>query len=140
MDYPQPFLGYWCVFFPDSQPGLGCGASPVARGASQLGQEVQELPWCRVPVAELSQAVFSRELACAAAQEILVAPLLRSLLFGARAGFGLAHILQSLAVLKGCGGVAGAAGGAQSSKLVLSRVHAVCAQTRPSGFSWETSG
>lgn len=68
-------------------------------------------------MAELSQGVFSRELARAAAQEILVAPLLRSLLFGARAGFGLAHILQCLAVLKGCGGVARAAGGAGSSEL-----------------------
>lgn len=60
----------------------------------------------------LSHGIFSRELACAAAQEILVAPLLRSLLFGARAGFGLAHILKRLAVFKGCCRVARAAGGA----------------------------
>lgn len=60
---------------------------------------LEELPWCS---AALSHGVFSQELACAAAQEILVAPLLQSLLFGARAGFGLAHILQCLTALKGC--------------------------------------
>lgn len=89
-----------------------------------MARRPEELPSRCIPVAELSQGVFSRELARAAAQEILVAPLLRSLLFGARAGFGLAHILQCLAVLKGCGGVARAAGGAGSSELVLCRVHA----------------
>lgn len=46
MDYPQPFPAWmpsvpsrWCGFFPASQPGPGCGAFSVAKGASQLGQE-----------------------------------------------------------------------------------------------------
>lgn len=46
MDYPQSFPAWTapvpshrCGFFPSSQPGLGCGAFPVARGASQHGQE-----------------------------------------------------------------------------------------------------
>jgi len=63
-------------------------------------------------VAALCRGVFSQELAHATTQEILVAPLLQSLLFGARAGFGLAHILKCLAALKGRCGVSRAAGGA----------------------------
>ena len=63
-------------------------------------------------MAALSHGIFSRELACAAAQEILVAPLLQSLLFGARAGFGLAHILKCLTALKRCCRVSRVAGGA----------------------------
>lgn len=73
---------------------------------------------CKVSflVAALSHGIFSREPVCAAAQEILVAPLSQSLLFGARAGFGLAHILKCLAALKGCCRVSRAAGRAAKLK------------------------
>lgn len=119
-----PVPSHRCGFLPSSQPGLSVVLSLLPEEHPSTGRSLEELPWCCVPVAELSQGVFSPELARAAAQEILVAPLLQSLLFGARAGFGLAHILQCLTVLEGCGGVARAAGGAQSSKLGLCRVHA----------------
>lgn len=57
---------------------------------------------CKVAalVAALSHGVLSWELACRAAQEVLVAPLLQSLLSGVRAGFRLAHILKCFALFE----------------------------------------
>lgn len=132
---------------PASQPGLGCGALLVAKTAAWEPGGVA-LVHCKAAclVAALSHGIFSRELARAAAQEILVAPLLQSLLFGARAGFGLAHILKCLAAFKrmlqsiqGCW----QNGRAQSwfcAEFTLSPDPCVSAQTYCSGFSRESSG